>query len=76
MVNAESFIKIDDRPRGLRGRLFNLDNVIMFSQSLQAHVEHVTKIFVCFKEANWKLNPSKGKFMGVEVEYLDHTVTP
>ena len=73
MINAESFIKINDRPRRLCG---NLNNVIVFSQSLQAYMEHVTKVFDRFKEANLKLNPSKCKFMGVEVEYLGHIVTP
>ena len=53
-----------------------LDDVIVFSQSLQAHLEHLTKVFDCLKAANLKLNPKKCKFMSVEVEYLGHIVTP
>ena len=53
-----------------------LDDVIVFSQSLQAHLEHLTKVFVCLKSVNLKLNPRKYRFMSEEVEYLDHTVTP
>ena len=53
-----------------------LDNVIVFSQSLQAHLEHLTKVFACLREANLKLNPKKCEFMSEEVEYLGHIVTP
>ena len=53
-----------------------LDDVIVFSQSLQAHLEHLTKVFACLREANLKLNPKKCKFMSEEVEYLGHIVTP
>ena len=53
-----------------------LDDAIVFSQSLQAHLEHLTKVFDCLKAANLKLNPKKCKFMSEEVEYLGHIVTP
>ena len=53
-----------------------LDDVFVFSQSLQAHLEHLTKVFECLKTANLKLNPKKCKFTSEEVEYLGHIVTP
>ena len=53
-----------------------LDDVIVFSQSLQAHLEHLTKVFACLREMNLKLNPKKCEFMSEEVEYLGHIVTP
>ena len=53
-----------------------LDDVIVFSQSLDAHLEHLKKVFTCLKDANLKLNPSKCKLMSGEVEYLGHVVTP
>ena len=53
-----------------------LDDVIVFSQSLQAHLEHLTKVFACLREANLKLNPKKCEFMSEEVGYLGHIVTP
>ena len=34
-----------------------LDDVIVFSQSLDAHLEHLKKVFTCLKDANLKLNP-------------------
>ena len=36
-----------------------LDDVIVFSQSLQAHLEHLTKVFDCLKAANLKLCKSQ-----------------
>ena len=53
----------------------NLDNVILFSQSLQAHQEYLTNVFDCLKTISLKLNPKKCKFMSEEVEYLGHIVT-
>ena len=53
-----------------------LDDDIVFSQSLDAHLEHLKKVFTCLKDANLILNPSKCKFISGEVEYLGHVVTP
>ena len=52
-----------------------LDNVILFSQPLQAHQEHLTNVFDCLKAISLKLNPKMCKFMSKEVEYLGHIVT-
>jgi len=52
------------------------DDVIVFSQSLDTHLEHLMKVFACLRDANLKLNPSKCKFMSDKVEYLGHIVTP
>ena len=52
-----------------------LDNVFLFSQSLQAYQEHLTNVFDCLKTISLKLNPKKCKFMSEEVEYLGHIVT-
>ena len=53
-----------------------LDDVIVFSQSLQAHLEHLKKVFDCLEDANLKLNHKKCRYMSEEVEYLGHVVTP
>ena len=44
MAEAEDFVAV------------YLDDVIVFSQSLQAHLEHLEKVFNCLKNANLKLN--------------------
>ena len=53
-----------------------LDDVIVFSQSLGTHLEHLMKVFPCLRDPNLKLNPSKCKFMSEEIESYGHIVTP
>ena len=50
--------------------------VNVLSQSLQAHLEHLVKVFNCLKDVNLKLNYKKCRFLSEEVEYLGHIVTP
>ena len=50
--------------------------VSVLSQSLQAHLEHLVKVFNCLKVVNLKLNHKKCRFMSEEIEYLGHIVTP
>ena len=53
-----------------------LDNVIIFSESLQDHITHLKAVFDYFRSEGLKLNPKKCKFICDEVEYLGHLVTP
>ena len=53
-----------------------LDDVIIFSESLNDHVEHLRMVFSRLREASLKLNPKKCKFVCTEVDYLGHLVTP
>ena len=53
-----------------------LDDVIIFSETLQDHVRHLRMVFDRIRAANLKLNPKKCKFMCDEVDYLGHLVTP
>ena len=34
-----------------------LDDVIIFSTTLDQHIRHIQKVLECFKKANLKLNP-------------------
>ena len=52
-----------------------LDDVIVFSDSLQDHVSHLRAVFNRLKEAGLRLNPKISKFVCNEVDYLDHLVT-
>ena len=54
----------------------HLDDVIIFSESLQNHIIHLKAVFNCFRSAGLKLNPKKCKFICDEVECLGHLVTP
>ena len=53
-----------------------LDDVIIFSESLKEHVEHLEVVFNRLRDASLKLNPRKCKFVCDEVDYLGHLVTP
>ena len=53
-----------------------LDDVIVFSETLQDHVNHLRAVCNRLRNAGLKLNPKKCKFVCEEVEYLGHLVTP
>ena len=53
-----------------------LDDIIVFSKTVEEHIHHLEQILECFREANLKLNFPKCKFCCSEVQYLGHIVTP
>ena len=53
-----------------------IDDVLVFSQSLQDHLEHLRQVIRCLQEAGLKLKPTKCQFVCREVEYLGHLITP
>ena len=52
-----------------------LDDVTVFSESLQDYVSHLRAVLDCLKGAGLKLDPKKCKFVCDEVEYLGYLVT-
>ena len=52
-----------------------IDNVIVFSSSLEDHLEHLRKVVCKLMEAGLKLKPSKCHFARGEVEYFGFLVT-
>ena len=53
-----------------------LDDVIVFSETLEDHLEHLRKVMERFWTAGLKLKPSKCHFVCEQVEYLGHIITP
>ena len=53
-----------------------IDDVIVFSSSLEDHLEHLRKVVCKLMEAGLELKPSKCHFARAEVEYLGFLVTP
>ncbi len=53
-----------------------LDDVLVFSQTLEAHLHHLTLVLDRLVEAGLKLQPSKCYFAREEVQYLGHLITP
>ena len=64
--------------RGLEYRfaLIYIDDIIIFSKSIEEHLTHLKEVFRRLREANVKLNPKKCSFVKQKVEYLGHVVTP
>jgi hypothetical protein len=55
--------------------LVYLDDIIVFSKTIEEHVENLRRIFALLKEANLKLNLIKCKFLAEVVHYLGHVIT-
>ena len=52
-----------------------LDDVLIFSETLDEHLEHL-ELISRVEGAGMKLKPSKCQFVRQEVEYLGHIITP
>lgn len=68
---------MDNVLRGLQGIhcLVYLDDVIIFSASLDEHIQKLRAIFDRFRATNLKLQLDKSEFLRKEVLYLGHTIT-
>ncbi|CCO35895.1 Transposon Ty3-I Gag-Pol polyprotein AltName: Full=Gag3-Pol3 [Rhizoctonia solani AG-1 IB] len=53
-----------------------LDNILIFSNSREEHVQHVTEVLSCLQKHNLFCNPSKCVFFLTEVTYIGLVVTP
>ena len=51
------------------------DDIIIFSKSLDLHLDHVRTVLDRFKQYNVRLNPEKCKFFQVETKILGHIVS-
>lgn len=52
-----------------------MDDIIIFSTSLQSHLVDIAKVLQTLKEANLKIQCDKSDFLRKEVEFLGHVVT-
>ena len=53
-----------------------LDDVIVFSRTLDDHLHHLSLVIECLAKAGLKLKPSKCHFISPKVQYLGHLLTP
>ena len=53
-----------------------LDDVLVFSETLQDHLAHLRQFLERITEAGLKLKPAKCHFVRQEVDYLGHIITP
>lgn len=68
---------IDNVLRGLQGIhcLVYLDDIIIYSSSLQEHIDKLRIVFDRLRETNLKVQLDKSEFLRKEVLYLGHTIT-
>lgn len=51
------------------------DDILIYSKSMEEHIEHLTKVFEKLKQHQLKLKMSKCSFGVAQVEYLGHVVS-
>ena len=51
-----------------------LDDIIIVSETFDAHLSHLTKVFRRFRKTRLRLNPDKCHFRLTELKYLGHIV--
>lgn len=79
LKNAPStFQRVMDNVLGeLQGKicLCYMDDIIIFSTSLQEHIESLTRVFNKLQTANLKVQLDKSEFLHKEIAFLGHLVT-
>ena len=58
-----------------RNLLVYLEDILLFSQTFDQHVEHLQEVFDRIKGAKLKLHPAKCDFFAHEVHYLGHKLS-
>ena len=53
-----------------------IDDILIFSRTLEEHIQHLRAVLQRLKQAGLKLKPQKCHFIRQEVEYLGHIITP
>ncbi|GBG78907.1 hypothetical protein CBR_g28621 [Chara braunii] len=56
--------------------LIYLDDILVYSRSLDEHVEHLRTVLERLRQAKYKANRDKCEFARQELEYFGHYVTP
>ena len=55
--------------------LVYLDDIVVFSTSLQEHIVNLEKVFEKLRESNFKIQMDKSEFLKLETSYLGHIIT-
>ncbi|CAH0404793.1 unnamed protein product [Chilo suppressalis] len=55
--------------------LVYLDDIIVFSTSLQEHIVNLEKVFQKLRESNFKIQMDKSEFLKLETAYLGHIIS-
>lgn len=80
LKNAPSTFQrvMDNVLRGLSNEtcLVYLDDIIIFSTSLQEHIDRLKNVFDRLRKSNFKVQLDKSEFLQKSVAYLGHIITP
>ena len=52
------------------------DDIVVYSTSIEEHLEHLKQVFEIFSKYNLSLNLQKCKFFQESIEVLGHVLTP
>jgi hypothetical protein len=68
---------MDNVLRGLQNNicLVYLDDIVVFSNSLQEHIINLEKVFLRLRESNFKIQMDKSEFLKLETAYLGHIIS-
>lgn len=68
---------MDSILRELQGKicLVYMDDIIIFSPSLEEHIKHLQQVFEKLRESRLKIQLDKSEFLRTEVEFLGHMIT-
>ena len=69
---------MDDVLKDLQGKvcLVYMDDIIIFSTSLQEHISNLKLVLKKLRNTNFKIQLDKSEFLRKKVEFLGHVVTP
>lgn len=56
--------------------LVYIDDIIVFSKTLEEHLQHLRDVFGRLQKAGLRLKPSKCEFLKESIKYLGHEITP
>lgn len=68
---------IDDIIRPFLGKFayVYIDDLIIFSNTIEEHIEHIIKVITALTEANMKLSSEKSEFYEVKIKFLGHYIS-
>ena len=55
--------------------LVYLDDIIVFSQTIEEHFDRLQKVFQALRQANLKVKPKKCHLFQTKIKYLGHIVS-
>lgn len=66
---------MDNVLQGVENTIVYLDDILVFSTSLQEHIVNLKKVFQRLRETNFKIQMDKSEFLKRETPYLGHIIT-